>query len=197
MLSLPVVFVFGSRSLPPSGGALASSLGSSLAAGGFGLSVGCAPGADLAFLSGFSSVPGASARVRAFAVGSSSGRGFPSPSVSLPPLLACAAAGGSVAWCVGGPPSFPLRVRLARRSAAAGAAGSAGFAVAVVSSWSSPGSRGSVRRCLAAGVSVFVFPVGAAAVSRLSGARAGGWPRLGWSSSASLFGLSCFLVSPR
>lgn len=187
-----MVFVLGSRSVPPSGAALASSLGSSLARAGFGLSVGCAPGADLAFLAGFCSVPGAARFASVFAVGWPAGSGFPVARVSLPALRACAAAGGSVAWGAGGPPSVPLRRRLPARSAASLAVASAGFGLAVVSSWSSPGSLGSVRRALSAGFPVFVFPVGFP--GGVASARSAGWP--GRWSRASLFGHPCFLVRP-
>lgn len=190
-MSRPVVFVFGSRRLSSAGVALASSLGASLAGAGFGVSVGCAPGADLAFVRGVLSVPGGASVLSVFAAGGPGGAGLPA---GLGPGAAvAAAAGASVSWWAGGPRSVPLRVRLAARSAASLAGSSAGFGVAVVGSWSSPGSRGSVRRALAAGQSVFVFPVGFP--GGVAAARSAGWPGR-WVRS-SFFGLPCLLVSPR
>jgi len=158
--SFPVVSLVGSRSLCPAGSRLAFRLGRSLASSGFGAAVGCAPGADLAFVRGWLSAPSSSAaRLAVFAVGGASGRGFPSPRVSLPVLLSALAAGASVSWLAGGPLSVPLRRRLPARSDAAFRASSS-FVLAVVSSPSSRGSFRSLRLAAAAGRVVLVFPVG-------------------------------------
>ena len=152
-------FLLGSRSLPPSGLAVCRSVGASLARLGVPGAVGCAPGADESFVSGWLSVPGAASRLSVFAVGSSSGEGFPVPSVSVPVVRRAAFLGAPVSWCAGGPLSLPLRVRLAARSSACLAA-SSGLAFAVVSSPVSRGSWRSLRLAFAAGLSCLVVPVG-------------------------------------
>ncbi len=191
MLSFPVVFVLGSRALPPSGVALASSLGASLVRAGFGVSVGCAPGADLAFVRGALSVSGGASVLSVFSAGGPGGAGLPAG--LGPGAAAAAAAGASVSWWAGGSRAVRLGVRLRRRSSASVAASSAGFGVAVVSSWSSRGSLGTARGALAAGLPVFVFPVGSGL--GLAAARRAGW--VGRWSRASFLGRSCLLLSPR
>lgn len=153
-MSADFVFCFGSRAAAGRAWAGCFAWGAALAQAGFGVSVGCAPGADAAFVRGVLSVPGAASRLRVFAVGGPSGFGFPVPAVSLPVLRAAVAEGASVVWWAGGR-GGPLRCRLAARSAACLSV-SPVAAVGWLASPSSPGSLGSLRRCVAAGVPVFV-----------------------------------------
>lgn len=148
------VLLGGSRALPPAGLSLARALGADLAFQRLVLHVGCAPGADEAAFAGFSSVGGSAV---VFAVGGPSS-GFPAGAPPAWIARASATPGVSVRWWAGGPPAVPLRARLARRSRAA-------LVGADAAAWvvSSPASRGSLRAAAAAaaaGIPVFVFPVG-------------------------------------
>jgi hypothetical protein len=188
------VFLLGSRSLPSAGWGVCRLLAARLARSGFSVSVGCAPGADLAFVSALCAVPGAAARLSVFAVGGPSGAGFPSPSVSLPVLRRAVSRGARVSWWAGGPAAAPLVSRLPARSSAALASVVSGgglprVAFGVVSSPSSRGSFRSLRLAAAAGLSCFVVPVGFSPrlLPRLG---AGCWVR------ASFLGVPCFRWLP-
>lgn len=190
----PVVLA-GSRSLYEPAAEFSSWLAAELVRLGFPLSVGCAPGADSDFISGALSVPGGASLLSVFAVGSRGGAGFPidlmPSSASVPPwVVQASVAGASVHWLAGGPLSFPLRVRLARRTRAAVMSAS----VAAVLVFGSPFSRGTQlagQVAVARGLPVFAFAFNFMP-ARLPSLGAGSWvpARLlsglacwGWSSS--------------
>lgn len=181
------VFVGGSRSAGPAAARVCTWLGRELAAAEFSLVVGCAPGVDELVLSSFVAAAGAPPAASVFAVGASSGAGFPSG--SLPPAVAAAAALGSpVAWWAGGGPSLPLRARLARRTRAAVSA--AGLAAVLV--FSRPESRGTLLAgaaaagrglpvlALAAGFPAFVVPPLPGLAGRWVSSSVFGRPALLW-----------------
>ncbi len=121
-----VVLVGGSRSLPLSALAGVSFVASCLSASPCSFVVGCAAGADAAFVSALVPLVGAG-RVRMFSAG-----------VNNPGVTAAARANVEIIPA-GGPASLPFRARLVRRSAAAAAVAGAGVFVV-----SSPDSRGSL-----------------------------------------------------
>ncbi len=174
------VLLGGSRSLSGPGRALARSLGVRLARAGFSLHVGCAPGADAAAFSGFTSVTRSEGQAVLFAVGGPAS-GWPGPAPARV-SLACSLPRVSVRWWAGGSGSVPLRARLAVRSRAA----LAGVVAAawVVSSPSSRGSLGAAAAAAAAGVPVFVFCVGFSPAA-LPALGPGAWV------SSSLLGCPC------
>ncbi len=187
-VSLPCVFFGGSRSLPRLGVSLSRSVAAAVAARGLAASVGCAPGADCAFVSAFVAA-GAASRLSVFAVGGASGAGFPVAGVSLPVLRAARASGAAVVWWAGGRSSVALRRRLPARSAASlafAASGPRSCAFFVVSSPRSAGSFRSLRLAAAAGLPCFVLPVGFPPSALPLLAPGGRWVR------ASFLGFRCF-----
>lgn len=189
----PVVGFFGSRSWPasPVSGVSVAAVVAAVA-GGRGVAVGCARGADEAALRARLVLPfpaSSSPRLSVFAVGGSGGSGFAVSrgrvvsafgSVRWAASVAAASPGGhggacpvSVSWWAGGPASVPLRRRLAARSRAfvsfvASCASPGSGLVGFVCPGRSVGSWLSVRLGLLAGLPVVVFP-------SVSGA-AGGFP---------------------
>lgn len=160
----------GSRRLPSSASWLAFSLGQRLALQGFPLRVGCASGADAAFLRGFMSIRFAAAWAQVFAVGGEEG-GFAGGGGCPVWVSSALASGAQVHWWAGGGPGVPLRARLAGRARAAVCAAAVGGVFVL----SSPESRGSLAAAAAAaerGLAVFVFCFGfpSEALGPLSGA---------------------------
>ncbi|MGH8652645.1 MAG: hypothetical protein ACREYE_10965, partial [Gammaproteobacteria bacterium] len=162
-----VVAVAGSSRLPPGGAQLVARVALALEASGFSLAVGCCAGADQVALSAVSAV-----RVLcAFGPGGA-GAG---PASAVRAVLAAQVSGVPVAWWAGGPPSVPLKARLARRTAAVVAQASAGCVVF----FGSPVSRGALlaaELAAARGLPVIAFPVGFPA-SELPPLWAGRWGR--------------------
>ncbi|MGH8609705.1 MAG: hypothetical protein ACREX9_20550, partial [Gammaproteobacteria bacterium] len=162
-----VVAVAGSSRLPPGGAQLVVRVARALEASGLSLVVGCCAGADQAALSAVSAV-----RVLcAFGPGGA-GAG---PTSAVAAVLAAEASGVPVAWWAGGPPSVPLKARLARRTAAVVAEASAGCVLFP----SSPVVAGSgswlaASLALARGLPLVAFPVGFPA-SELPLLGAGEW----------------------
>jgi len=195
----------GSRSLPsvPAPGGLVARVVGSVVAAGRPVAVGCAVGADAAVLSArlalpFSSSSSSSSLVLFAAGGPSAGPGSPLAgfwrgsalsAVSSAAALAVSPGHGcfapvSVRWWAGGPASLPLRRRLRARSLAlvsflAARPGSA--LVAFVAPGRSVGTWGTVRAAVAAGVPVFVFPVGGSALLFPPVGSSGAWVGLGGS----------------
>jgi len=190
---MSVVGFAGSRSLPslPAPGGLVSRVVGSVVSSGRSIAGGCAVGADAAVLSARLRLPFASstsgAALRVFAVGgpSDSGsfvsrlaslsgfwRGSALGQVRVAAALAVSPGHGccapvAVRWWAGGGARLPLRVRLRRRSLAlvSALAASPGSAlVAFVGRGRSVGTWGTVRAAVAAGVPVWVFPVGCSGV---------------------------------
>jgi len=142
---------------------LVSSVVRAVLVGGRGVSVGCAVGADALVLRVAAWV--CPSRVRVFAVGERSGRGFWRGS-ALGLVRWAAGRGVSVSWAAGGPVSGRLPGRLLLRSLrcvgwAARSGPGCGLVAFVVGGWrASPGSWRSVRAAVRLGVPVVVFPVG-------------------------------------
>lgn len=163
------VVLLGSRWLPAAGLSLCARVGRSVAVSGLPVSVGCASGADLAFVAGVLAGGGAGA-LSVFAVGG-----------PVPALAAAVGAGVPVRWWAGGGAGVPVRARLAARSSACVASVPSGFAFGVVSSPGSRGSFRSLRLAAAAGLVCSVVPVGFPA-SRLPALAGGGaWVAARWS----------------
>ena len=176
---LPWVCLAGSRDLPAAWAPRVAAVARSVLAGGRGVAVGCAAGADAFALQAALAFPGVSAASLAvFAVGGPDGAGF--WAASAYPLAARAAlvAPGCVRWWAGGPVSRPLVARLVARSAAAvSLAAASGAGAGFVAFVTSPGSRGACRSArLAArlGLPVILFPCGFAP-ARLPALAAGRW----------------------
>ena len=204
----------GSRSLPSvsAPGGLVSRVVGSVVASGHPVAVGCCVGADAAVLSarlrlGFPSSSSGHQLVLFSVGGPASGGSFVSRLASLSGFWRGSALGHvraaaalsvspghgcvapvSVRWWAGGAASVPLGRRLPRRSRAlvSELARSGGVLVAFVGPGRSVGTAGTVRAAWAAGVPVFVFPVGCSAsvLPPVSGARwvrcsgsAGVWSR--------------------
>lgn len=182
------LLVGGSRSLPESWSGQVSQVLSSAIRAGYGVSVGCAAGADAYALSAALRLAPAPGWLRVFAIGTASGDGFWRGSAPLALLRSAAAAGHPVAWQAGGGARVPFRARLLRRSQAA----LAGCTVAVFF-LSSPGSPGSLRVAAAAaqaGARVFAFACGFSGWPAPLAGCAGSWQR------ASLAGLACWSWRP-
>lgn len=194
-LTAPVGFS-GSRSLSPAAASLAAAVARGVVASGAPGLVGCAAGADAAFVSAFVA-GGAAARLRVFAAFGPGGVGAAGAASSVSGVAAAARAGASVCWWAGGPASVPVRGRLARRSLAfVRALAAAGGRLFVFPSspparpfasgaWPSCGSGSWASACAAArlGVPVVVFPgfagplplLGAGAWASVSLAGSVGW----------------------
>ena len=162
-----VVAVAGSSRLPPGGAQLVARVARVLEASGCSLVVGCCMGADQSTLSAVSAV-------RVFSAFGPGGAGA-GPASAVAAVLAAQASGVPIAWWAGGPPSVPLRARLARRTAAVVAQASAGCVLFP----SSPVVAGSgtwlaASAALARGLPLVVFPVGFPA-SELPQFGAGRW----------------------
>lgn len=149
-------FVGGSRDLAGAGVVQVGHVVRFLGSRGLALRVGCAAGADAAFLKGAvaQGVP-----VRLFCAGGAGGVSWPRASLSwsalsplsLSPLV-------SPVFFAGGRPPVPVRARLAQRTRAAVAGATLG--VLVLSRPDGPGSALAVRSLLAAGAPVFAVCVG-------------------------------------
>jgi predicted Rossmann fold nucleotide-binding protein DprA/Smf involved in DNA uptake len=183
-----VVSVGGSVSLGVGGLAAVGSVAGALLSRGFSLAVGCACGADLAFVNYFISRSAAS-RVSVFAAGAASGSGFLSP-LSAPALRSAESAGARVLWLAGGPLSVPLRARLSLRARACVSVG-ASAAFVVTEPDPASGSLKALAFAACLGHPVFVVPVGfaPAALPCLPG-RSGRW--LHSAGASALFGLPCW-----
>ena len=194
-MAAPVVMVCGSRSLSQAASRAVGQVVPALLGAGSVLSVGCASGADAAAVSS-ATAQGAGSRLQLFAVGGQGGAGFAGRASALPGVRAASVAGARVTWWAGGPPSVPLRARLARRSLAcvrsvlAGGPGSG--LVAFVSrlpsqafgsgAWPSCGSGtwSAVAAAARAGLPVVVVPVGGVSGCSLPGLPGGGsWVAVG------------------
>ncbi len=161
------VVLGGSRSLSAAALPLVSRVvGALAAAGASAWSVGCCSGGDALALSALRSA-GLSSAVSVFAVGGPGAAGslvgFWSGS-ALGVVSAALAAGARPVWWAGGPAAVPLRVRLARRSAACvrsvPCSPRSSVAVWLLSSPASVGSLGAARLAASLGVPVFAFCVG-------------------------------------
>jgi len=201
---MSVVGFAGSRSLPslPAPGGLVAQVVGSVVSSGHPVAVGCAVGADAAVLSARLRLPFPSSSsgpsLSVFAVGGPSDsssyvsrlaslsgfwRGSALGQVRVAASLAVSPGHGccapvSVRWWAGGGAAVPLRVRLRRRSLALVsllASQSGSVLVAFVGRGRSVGTWGTVRAAVAAGVPVWVFPVGCSGVLFPSVGPGGAW----------------------
>lgn len=189
----PVVMVCGSRSLPAAAAPQVARVVSGLLADGSLVATGCAAGADAAAVSAVLAA-GCASRLLLLAVGGSSGSGFAGRASAPAGVFAAAAAGASVRWWAGGPPSLPLRARLAARSlkctrtAAAGGPGSGlvAFVAQLPPRAFAPGawpSCGSGSWSSAAAAALLGLPVVVVPVGSLAGVALHSLPALpGWGS---------------
>lgn len=179
---VPLVAFSGSRALPLSARGIVRQVARAVSAGGRGLAVGCATGADTTALSWWLSHQPRAAHV--FAVGSACGQGYSARWSNLALVRHAAASGATVHWLSGGALHWPLAVRLASRSGAcvraALASGSGSALVAFPCSppprpwqgrgpwWScGSGTWSTVAFAAQLGLPVFVFPVGPLAGGQL------------------------------
>jgi hypothetical protein len=204
-MSLVPVLFGGSRSLSFQFSPLVSAVARAAVSAGCCVRVGCASGADAATVSALHPCPSS---LSVFAVGGSTGIGFPSSPhyvqqgfpFSTGFRLASLAAqfGAQVTWWAGGGPRVPIRARLAIRSrrAAAGCPSSVFFL-------SSPGSRGSLLAAsvvAGAGGSVFAFCCGFSGPPAPLPGQSGAWfpvsPVSWFQPFVSRFGCPCFVWQP-
>lgn len=219
MGSSGLVMVCGSRRLPQCGEELAGQVAWQVLAGGRGLVIGCAAGADAAALS--AAVELAPSRVSVLAAFGPGGAGCAGRASAVSAVAAAARAGAWVQWWAGGDPAVPLRGRLAARSLAAvrlaASSGPGAGLVAVVGavpsrSWSGSGpwwscgsgSWSSVAAAAAIGLPVVVVPARASVLCSASElpllpSKPGQWVRAGagvwgrawrWSPAADLWDMT-------
>lgn len=173
-----VVLVGGSRRLSPAGLGVVRVVASLLACSGSSFVLGCASGADAAFLSALVLLFGVQPRrVQVFAAApfaNFKGDGADRVAVQL---------GVRVVWGAGGGVSVPVRARLAKRSAAA--ASFASFGVFVVESPSSKGSLRTASILARSGCPVRFFCVGFEGAPDIPPDRKGEWVSIGSVGSAS------------